>query len=138
MKRRERLSGRRQFAAVRAERASAGTAALRVHLAANGLVHARFGFAIPKSLGGAVARNTVRRRLRAALEPHRAELAGLDVVVSTSPSALALPFADLAAELWRSVERARARIADGAPSRRLAENGAIRPGPRRALTPSPA
>jgi ribonuclease P protein component len=129
VKRRERLSGRRQFAAVRAERASAGTAALRVHLAANGLTHARFGFAIPKSVGGAVERNTVRRRLRAILEPRRDELAGLDVVVSTSPSALHLPFADLAAELWRSL---------GAARRRMAENGSVRPGPRRALMPSPA
>lgn len=138
MKRRERLSGRRQFAAVRAERASAGTAALRVHLAANGLGHARVGFAIPKSVGGAVQRNTVRRRLRAAIEPRRAELAGLDLVVSTSPGALAMPFADLAAELWRCVDRARERVRDGAPPRRMAENGSIRPGPRRALSPSPA
>lgn len=126
MKRRERLSGRRQFAAVRAERASAGTSALRVHVAANGLAHARFGFAIPKSVGGAVQRNTVRRRLRAALEPRRPELAGLDVVVSTSPSALGLRFTDLEAELWRSLGTAQAR---------MAENGPIRPGPRRALMP---
>jgi len=126
VKRRERLSGRRQFAAVRAGRCSAGTASLRVHVAANGLAHARFGFAIPKSLGGAVQRNTVRRRLRAALHPQRHELAGLDVVVSASPSALRLPFADLEAELLRSLGAARAR---------MAENGPVRPGPRRALMP---
>jgi len=129
VKRRERLSGRRQFAAVRAERAAAGNTALRVHVRANGLHHARLGFAIPKSLGGAVARNTVRRRLRAALEPRRSELAGLDVVVSTSPSALQLRFADLEAALWSAVGAARSR---------LAENGAVRPGPRRALMPATA
>ncbi len=127
MKRRERLSGRRQFAAVRAGRIAAGTGSLRVHLAANGLDHARVGFAIPKALGGAVQRNTVRRRLKAALDPRRAELAGLDVVVSASPSALQLRFADLEAELWRGI---------GAAHAKMAENGAIRPGPRRALMPA--
>jgi ribonuclease P protein component len=126
VKRRERLAGRRQFAAVRAGRSSAGTASLRVHVAANGLAHARLGFAIPRSVGGAVERNTVRRRLRAALDPHRAELAGLDVVVSASPSALHLRFADLEAELLRSLGAARGR---------MAENGAVRPGPRQALMP---
>jgi ribonuclease P protein component len=129
VKRRERLSGRRQFAAVRAERAAAGIAAFRVHVAANGLAHARFGFAIPKSVGGAVVRNTVRRRLRAALEPRRPELAGLDVAVSASPAILQLRFATLEAELWRSLGAARSR---------MAENGAVTLGPRRALMPSPA
>jgi ribonuclease P protein component len=129
VRRRERLSGRRQFAAVRAERAAAGTPALRVHLAANGLGHARLGFAIPKAAGGAVQRNTLRRRLRAALQPRRAELRGLDVVVSASAAALAMRFADLETELWRCL---------GAARRRLAENGTVRPGPRRALMPSPA
>lgn len=127
MKRRERLSGRRQFAAVRAERNSAGGAALRVHVAANGLAHARFGFVVPKSVGGAVVRNTVRRRLRAALEPRRAELRGLDVVVSASAPALALRFADLEAELWSRLGAARSR---------MAENAAHSSGPRRALMPS--
>ncbi|HZS14160.1 MAG TPA: ribonuclease P protein component [Candidatus Dormibacteraeota bacterium] len=129
MKRRERLSGRRRFAAVRAGRASAGTAALRVHVAANGLPHARLGFAVPKSAGGAVERNTIRRRLRAALEPHRPELAGLDVVVSASAAVLAMRFADLATELWRCIGAARSR---------MAENGRTRPGPLRALSPTPA
>ena len=135
MKRRERLSGRRQFAAVRAGRVSAGTAALRVHLAANGLSHARFGFAIPKSVGGAVVRNTVRRRLRAALEP-RAGLAGYDVVISASPTAATLPFAELEAELARCLDRARQRRPGDASSSPLTENGSIRPGPRRALMPA--
>jgi ribonuclease P protein component len=129
---------------VRAERISAGTAALRVHLAPNGLAHARFGFAVPKSLGGAVVRNTVRRRLRAALDPRRAELAGCDLVVSAFPAATALRFAELETELAGCLERAlpamraavERRSADaGAPL--LTENGAVRPGPRRALMPSP-
>jgi ribonuclease P protein component len=129
VKRRERLSGRRRFAAVRAERMSAGTAALRVHVSANGLPHARFGFAIPKALGGAVVRNTLRRRLRAALEPRRPELAGLDVVVSAFPPALRLHFAALQAELAHCIDAAR---------RRMAENGPSRSGAARVLMPSSA
>jgi ribonuclease P protein component len=138
VKRRDRLSGRRQFAAVRAARVNAGGGALRVHLAPNGLTHVRLGFAIPKTVGGAVVRNTVRRRLRAALEPRREQLAGLDVVVSTSPAAARLSFADLDAELGRCLERARARVQPSASQSRLTENGAVTPSPRRALMPSPA
>ena len=129
MKRRERLSGRRRFAAVRAERMSAGTAALRVHLAGNALPNARFGFAIPRALGGAVVRNTLRRRLRAALEPRRPELVGLDVVVSAYPPAVGLPFAELQIELGQCIDAAR---------RRMAENGPSRSGASRVLMPSPA
>jgi ribonuclease P protein component len=127
VRRRERLSGRRQFAAVRAERVSAGSVALRVHLKANGLAHARVGFAIPRAAGGAVQRNILRRRLRAALAPRRVELAGYDVVVSASAAALQMRFADLESELWRCLGAARGR---------LAENGTVRPGPRRAPMPA--
>jgi ribonuclease P protein component len=142
VRRRDRLSGSRQFAAVRAVRISAGSGALRVAMAPNGLEHARLGFAIPKGVGGAVVRNTVRRRLRAALQPRRAELAGFDVVVSTSPEAATQTFAQLDADLARCLERAlptaRARAVQpgSARRRRLAENGAIGPGPRRAFAPS--
>ena len=144
MTRSHRLSGRRRFAAVRAERISAGCGALRVHLAANGLDHARFGFAIPKGVGGAVIRNTVRRRLRAALHPRREELAGLDVVVTAAAGAAAQGFAQLDADLGRCLERAlptararsHRRLGDaGRPQ--LAENGTVNPGPRRTFAPSP-
>ena len=144
MRRRDRLSGRRRFAAVRAQRISAGSGALRVHLAANGLDHPRLGFAIPKSVGGAVVRNTVRRRLRAALHPRRAELAGFDVVVSVGAEAAQQSFAQLDADLGRCLERAlptararsRRRLND-AERPQLAENGTVNPGPRRAFAPSP-
>ncbi len=146
MRRRDRLSGRRQFAAVRAERISAASGALRVHLAANGRDHARLGFAIPRSVGGAVVRNTVRRRLRAALQPRQVELAGLDVVVSVGPAAAGQSLAQLDADLARCLERAvplaRARAArrssGDAGGGELAENGTVTPGLRRALAPTPA
>lgn len=146
MRRRDRLSGRRVFAAVRAERIAASSGALRVHLAPNGLDHPRLGFAIPKGVGGAVVRNTVRRRLRAALQARRAELAGVDVIVSVRADGAGQAFAQLDADLGRCLERAlpmaRARARrnvaeDDAPSRRLAENASNSSGPRRAPAPTP-
>jgi ribonuclease P protein component len=141
---RYRLTGRRQFAAVRAARIAAVSGGLRVHVAPSGLPAARLGFVIPKAAGGAVLRNRVRRRLRAALEPRRAELAGLDVIVVASSAAVATqPFeqlcADLAACLARTVPQARSRVrtgGDNAGPAPLAENGAIRPGQRRAPAPT--
>ena len=144
MRRRDRLSGRRQFAAVRAERISAGSGALRVHLAPNGFDHPRLGFAIPKGVGGAVVRNTVRRRLRAGLQPRYEDLRGFDMVVTASVAAAGQAFAQLDADLRRCLgralpaarSRARTRGSD-APPTRLTENGTVRPGPRRALAPTP-
>ena len=142
---RHRLTGRRQFAAVRAERISASSGAVRVHLRANGFEHPRLGFVVPRQAGGAVVRNRIRRRLRAALMPHHAELSGIDLVVSAGAPAAQQSYAQLAEDLARCLARtlpqARARArrtrgdAGGAP---LTENGSIRPGPRRGLAPTPA
>lgn len=59
----------------------------------------RFGFIVSKSVGNAVVRNRVRRRMS---EVVRAELAGLplaDVVIRAFPAAADQDFAELAAEL---------------------------------------
>jgi len=140
VRRRHRLSGRRQFAAVRAERNTASSGALRVNLAANGFAHPRIGFVVPKTVGGAVVRNTVRRRLRAALQPYAAQLAGYDVVVATGPAAALQPYAELAADLDRCLTRVLTRARPrpgGAAGPRLADNGPTSPGARRALAPTP-
>lgn len=90
---------------------------LRVGAAPNGLDHARVGFAVPRSVGGAVVRNRVRRRLRAAVGPLLPGLAGLDLVVAVAPAAAAMPFAELDATLRRCLEitvpRARAAEENG-------------------------
>jgi ribonuclease P protein component len=139
VRRRHRLSGRRQFAAVRAERNSASSGALRVNLAANGFAHARIGFVVPKAVGGAVVRNTVRRRLRAALQPHAERLAGYDVVVATGAAAALQSYAELAADLDRCLARVLAQARSrpgGAAGPRLADNEPTAPGPRRAPAPT--
>jgi len=67
---------------------------------------ARFGFIVAKSVGIAVVRNRVRRRLKAAsysLLPHLAP--GYDVVVRALPEAGSQPYRVLFEELSRSLSK---------------------------------
>jgi ribonuclease P protein component len=60
----------------------------------------RFGTSVKRSLGGAVTRNRIRRRVREILRVHRQEfLTGWDIVVHPRPSVATAPFAALAEEL---------------------------------------
>jgi ribonuclease P protein component len=86
----------------------AGSRAVTVHVAA-GSDHSgvRVGFVVARSVGSAVVRNRVRRRLRHQM---RARLAGLpdgaDVVVRAHASAADLPAAMLGNELDKALSRA--------------------------------
>lgn len=77
---------------------------------------ARVGFVVSKAVGGAVQRNKVRRRLRAAVAQFVTELpAQLCVVVRARPTAVAASFAELDGEVRQLVDRTSARAAgDGA------------------------
>jgi ribonuclease P protein component len=60
----------------------------------------RVGFTVGKVLGGAVVRNRIRRRMRAAVRQHLPELAApLDLVLHPRKSVLTLKFAQLDAEI---------------------------------------
>jgi len=113
VKRRNRLRGRRDFAAVRARKLVVRSGPLRCHAAPNQLGVARVGFAIPKATGGAVVRNRLRRRLRALLLPRLAELAGVDVVVAAAPIAASLPAGELDAHLARCLRGVEVRLRPG-------------------------
>ena len=64
------------------------------------LVGPRVGFTVGKALGGAVERNRIRRRMRAAVQRHLAELrTPLDVVLHPRRSVLTLEFDRLDAEV---------------------------------------
>jgi ribonuclease P protein component len=66
----------------------------------NGRAGSRFGTSVKKSLGGAVVRNRIRRRLREILRLHRQEIApGWDIVIHPRRSVATAPFAALATEL---------------------------------------
>jgi ribonuclease P protein component len=74
---------------------------------------ARVGFTVGKVLGGAVVRNRIRRRMRAAVRHHLRELAApLDLVLHPRKSVLTLKFAQLDAEIaevFAAVQRGKGR-----------------------------
>ena len=73
----------------------------------------RVGFTVGKVLGGAVERNRIRRRMRAAVQRRLAQLARpLDIVLHPRKSVLTLKFAQLDAEiakLFAALQRGRER-----------------------------
>jgi hypothetical protein len=56
------------------------------------------GFVVPRTVGGAVVRNRVRRRLRALMQARLEAHAGLDVVIAAGGG--------VATEAWASLDRA--------------------------------
>jgi len=67
---------------------------------------ARFGFIVSKQVGGAVTRNTVRRRLKAVCAEALPGVGrGADVVIRALPSAASADFAQLRAEVTRCLAR---------------------------------
>src|SRR5437588_10034051 len=73
----------------------------------------RVGFTVGKVLGGAVERNRIRRRMRAAVSRHLAELVKpLDLVLHPRTSVLTMKFAQLEAEIaqvFAAVQRGKGR-----------------------------
>ena len=73
-----------------------------VFLKANDLPQSRFGFSIKRALGGAVARNRIRRRIREVVRLHREEIsAGWDFVIHPKASVESAAFAALRSDLVR-------------------------------------
>ncbi len=67
---------------------------------------ARFGFIVSRQVGGAVVRNTVRRRLKAlCFESLDAVAPGSDVVIRALPSAASASFAELRTDVTRCLAR---------------------------------
>ncbi|TAJ48342.1 MAG: ribonuclease P protein component [Herbiconiux sp.] len=67
---------------------------------------ARFGFIVAKSVGVAVVRNRVRRRLKAASYELLPDVApGVDVVIRALPQAASQPYRVLFEELSRSLTK---------------------------------
>ena len=71
-----------------------------VFFRANEQPQSRFGFSIKKTLGGAVVRNRIRRRLREMVRCHRLEIpAGWDIVIHPKSTVASVKFAALTADL---------------------------------------
>ena len=73
----------------------------------------RIGFTVGKVLGGSVERNRIRRRLRAALQRHLAELPlPVDIVIHPRKAVLTMNFAQLDTEIeqvLRAVQKGRSK-----------------------------
>jgi ribonuclease P protein component len=77
------------------------------------VVHTRVGFVVPRTVGPAVTRNLVRRRLRHLLRERLDQLpAGTRCVVRVLPPAGAASYPALAAALDRALDRALRPAAD--------------------------
>jgi ribonuclease P protein component len=73
-----------------------------VFLKANDLPESRFGFSIKRTLGGAVGRNRIRRRIREAIRLHREEISvGWDFVIHPKTNVEKAAFAALESDLAR-------------------------------------
>jgi len=120
-----RVLRKRDFDAAFREGASAADDRMVLHLRPNGLPHPRLGLAVGKALGGAVARNRVKRLLREAFRLHRGDLpAGHDLVVVARPGEGEWTLEGCAASLRALSARAADRLARGGGRR------ARPPGPR--------
>lgn len=96
----------------------------------------RFGFIVSKSVGNAVVRNRVRRRLKAAayqvlplLEPAAAEGPGVDIVIRALPASAQVRWATLHGEVSGAADRfLRRRTTSSRETRRsVTTEGNVRP-----------
>ena len=77
-----------------------------IHIATSGAVEPRFGFVVSKSVGSAVTRNLVKRRLRAASQELLPSVPpGTDVVIRALPGSDTVSWATLQSELAVVVAR---------------------------------
>ncbi len=101
----------------------ASSAGIRAQALPNDLGLARVGFALV-GVRSSVRRNLLRRRLREAVRPLLAPLAGYDAVIVAGPDALDLAFAELRAAAVTAVSRVLERARSAAVAS-TADNGAM-------------
>jgi ribonuclease P protein component len=102
-----RLLRRAEYDAVYREGQRRASREFTVFLRANGMELSRFGWSIKKTLGNAVRRNRMRRRIREIIRLHRQEIApGWDIVIHPRSNAGTAEYSALAEELLRLMPRA--------------------------------
>ena len=113
-----RLVRRAEYDAVYREGRRRSSREFTLFVRPNGLEVSRFGWSIKKSLGNAVRRNRIRRRLREIFRLHRQEIAtGWDIVVHPRTSVATAEFAGLAQELVTLVNSA--NLAKASPQQKI-------------------
>jgi len=91
MRYKQRLTKRRDFAAVYRKGRALAHPLVVLRLLPNQLPYSRYGFAVSKTVGKAVVRNQVRRRLREGIRTLLVQ-PGWDIVVIARPRAAAADF----------------------------------------------
>jgi ribonuclease P protein component len=91
MRHKQRLTKRRDFTAVYRRGRALAHPLLVLRLLPNDLPYSRYGFAVSKSVGKAVVRNLVRRRLREGVRTLLVQ-PGWDIVIIARPKAAAADF----------------------------------------------
>jgi ribonuclease P protein component len=91
MRYKQRLTKRRDFAAVYRKGRALAHPLVVLRLLPNQLPYSRYGFVVSKTVGKAVVRNQVRRRLREGIRTLLVE-PGWDIVVIARPKAAAADF----------------------------------------------
>ncbi len=89
--------------------------ALVLFVRPSGRAAARIGMAAAKKVGGAVARNRLRRQARETFRKNREQFGAWDFVVSFKPGAAARTAAEIAAELLTLARRAQRALARRPP-----------------------
>jgi ribonuclease P protein component len=109
-----RLTNRAEYDAVYREGRRRTSREFTVFFRANGREMSRFGWSIKRTLGGAVLRNRIRRRLREIIRLHRQEIGkGWDFVIHPRSSVARAEFGPLEAELVKLLQSASKESAAG-------------------------
>jgi len=107
MQRRLRLRHREDFRRLRSEGQTWAHPLLVLSITPNQLPHNRYGVITSRKLGGAVARNRVKRRIReAARHLHPRIVPGYDLVFIARPRVSACAYAELLEAMERLLRRA--------------------------------
>jgi ribonuclease P protein component len=106
MRRKQRLTKQSDFATVYRKGRAFAHPLLALRLFPNQLPHSRYGFAVGKTVGKAVVRNQVKRRLREGLRTLPVE-SGWDIVIIARPRAADADFHALRRAAARLLSRAR-------------------------------
>jgi ribonuclease P protein component len=99
------LRSRSDFSALQAAGRTRGHRLLTVRTRPNGLDHHRFGISTGRSLGAAVVRNRVRRRVREILRAMPVGGPGRDILVVCRPAAATAGYDELRDAIERLLQR---------------------------------